>query len=128
MKKLKAIWELMRLEHGIMIAIAIIDSKPDPFSHSCTKCGKKTGAERLDNMNINRIKDDVRVQYGNILHSADTEEKAIEELMKLGVDKSIIDMLYKKTDTIKMGDVKTKDKFIEQLNTLENGVKIWKPE
>ncbi len=77
----------------LMLAIAIVDSKPNPYKHTCTKCGKRTGAERLDNMNINRIKDDIRAQYGNVIHSADTEEMAIRELKLFGVEELTINKM-----------------------------------
>jgi len=100
----------------LMMAIAIIDIKPDPYKHSCTKCGKRTGAERLDNMNINRIKDDIRVQYGNIIHSADTEALAKKELMLFGVEEQIVQRLFNK-DTQKVVErVYSDDDFVKVLS------------
>jgi len=72
--------------HGVeMIAIVLEDSHPDPLNMSCPKCGHRFTGERLSNMHLNRIKDDFRSLYGNVVHSSDTEKTALNEIDALGI-------------------------------------------
>lgn len=112
--------DIEKIQGTKMIALVIKDSKPDPFNHVCSKCGKRTGAERLDNMNINRIKDDIRVQFGNVLHSADTEQNALAELEKFGVNKSIVNtILAMEQNNCLVVDCETNSSFVTKLNVYE---------
>ena len=118
--------KIIELQGTSMIAIILLDSKPDPLNQYCLHCGRYAGEKRIDNMNINRIKNDIRVQYGNIIHSADTEELAIVEIDKFGGGE-IIKFLYSMDNKVLVNAVYSCDQILEQLNTMENGTKVWTP-
>jgi len=87
--------------HGTkMIIIVLLDIHPDSLNMNCPRCNYKFTGDRLDNMHINRIKDDFRSLHGNVIHSSDTEELAEEEMLQLGVASADIIKMKSKTSEI----------------------------
>ena len=87
---------------------------------SCPKCGHRFTGERLDNMHVNRIKDDFRSIYGNIIHSADTEQTAIDEMKKFGIGSKLINK-FKDIEGCIVGNIENDNMLIKKMKESVNG-------
>lgn len=102
-----------------MIAIVLLDTYPDPLNMQCPKCGHRFTGERLDNMHINRIKDDFRSIYGNVIHSADTEQTAIREMNCFCISSAMIKEM-REEDKILIGNLGSSDELVKRMRKTYN--------
>ena len=109
-----------QIQGNEMIAIVLLDTHPDPLNMQCPKCGHRFTGERLDNMHINRIKDDFRSIYGNVIHSADTEQTAIDEMGKFGIGSKLINK-FKDIEGCIVGNIENDNMLIKKMKESVNG-------
>jgi len=119
-KDTKILEDITNIQGNNMIAIVLIDSMPDPLNMQCPKCGHKGTGDRLDNMHINRIKDDFRSIYGNVIHSADTEKTAIDEMKKFGINKDLIDN-FKNMEGCIIANIDNSSEFVKKMSETIDG-------